>query len=90
MMQTEATKALTNLFYYACNYKVDKNHRMGNAKEYKDIVSKDLKELAVYKLAYEWKCNGVEGTYEELLDKARNTVEGWYRIDEQGYGEVIE
>lgn len=53
-----------------------------------DKVAKDLKELMIYKLAYEWKFNGVEGTYEELLDKARNTVEGWYKIDEQGYGEV--
>lgn len=38
-----------------------------------DLDSKQL-ELKAYKRAYEWKCNGVEGTYEELLDKAKKTI----------------
>ena len=47
-------------------------------------------ELQVFKLAYEWKCNGVDGTYEELLDQARKTVEGWKEIERKGYGTIIE
>lgn len=46
-------------------------------------------ELEVFKLAYEWKCNGVNGTYEEVLDKARKTVEGWKEIERRGYGTII-
>lgn len=46
-------------------------------------------ELEVFKLAYEWKCNGVEGTYEEVLDQARKTVKGWKEIERIGYGTII-
>ena len=50
---------------------------------------KDELELEVYKLAYEWKCNGVEGTYEEVLEQARKTVKGWKEIERKGYGTII-
>ena len=62
-----------------------------------DLIETSLKgkevndfELEVFKLAYEWKCNGVEGTYEEVLNQARKTVEGWKEIEKKGYGEVID
>ena len=46
--------------------------------------------LRIYKLAYEWKCNGMEGSYKELLDQAQKTVRGWDNINKKGYGEVAE
>ena len=46
-------------------------------------------ELEVFKLAYEWKCNGVEGTYEEVLEQAKRSVEGWKEIEKNGYGTII-
>lgn len=49
----------------------------------------DELELEVFKLAYEWKCNGVEGTYEEVLELAKRSVEGWKEIERNGYGTII-
>lgn len=46
--------------------------------------------LKIFKLAYEWKCNGLEGSYEEVLAQAQKTVEGWADIEKKGYGEVVE
>ena len=38
-------EALSNLFKYACNYKVNEKHRLGNSKEWKDIVKNALYDL---------------------------------------------
>ena len=40
-------------------------------------------------LAYEWACNRIEGNpYEELLEQAKKTIQGWEEINKKGYGEL--
>ena len=55
-----------------------------------DGINKYEDELRAFKLAYEWKCNGVEGTYEEVLERAKESIAGWKEIEAKGYGEVID
>ena len=45
----------------------------------------DISELDIYKLAYEWACNRIEGNpYNELLDEAKKTILAWRRMGIKG------
>ena len=54
-----------------------------------ETIEKELKEkenieyeLGVYKLAFEWACNRIEGNpYYEILEEAKQNREAWKRIN---------
>ncbi len=79
MDATEALKAIYNKYVTDDEFLED-DRLFSTVEKALEKQAKDEFDLRVFKLAYEWKCNGVKGSYEEVLEQAKNTVKGWLEI----------